>query len=745
MRSRFSFQTAHESDWKSYQIADPRKDVTIHKPISTGEKRPSSMSVKRCRTRSEISYENQEEQQNLRDQFIKLSTEISELKEEIIPLRKHRTDLERMLLDRDRKFVQYNQVFAPNERLVPYDEIKHYETEAIMSARREQNFMKNEKKYLNDLTNDKALQYLYDEVLKERDKLKIEREASMKRQEEIDSMQDKIHIFKLSTFPIDIKEQKKRIENLRSKIIRQIEYRKRLKFERNALKDLHFPKTPEEIENQPYIQDLLKQYEKVKDSTLVVGFFDWPVRASEIRNMFKSFGPIQNIVMHTNYSLVSFKHRNDAVVAAVSLDGMLFRDKPLIIRFSTDRTRARCLKSSSSSNFNNPAPPSRLNYSKSQRSLAAIKTQTTESKKSISSGHSDLFEEDESNYNLVSSSSKTEERTNSRLESMMEEINRKKEEIDNKYKIQSPKADANNSSNQNPRRSRNLASKQLMKSESNNSRHKDKSSKIEKKAYTIDSDIYIERIIEPSHSNSSYATSSSPSDTNFSSSSDIFSSYYDTSDAEKILNCKLKTEFNNNQEANKNSKTKIHKNSYAIEEFDKPDSRGETKSERLEREEKELLRLIGISNIGLKKKEPVRKKKNQDAKLQNQKQENIIRPMFISESDSDPLQISYRREFGNTYNTTKSQIINYDTNSDSNDMKILEYINLKYFKSQNKYNDLRHQMKSKEKDQEILKVESDRTRKNNNNFHGKSVFQSNYESEHHLMNQNKENNFEELI
>lgn len=320
MRTRITYQSSREDDWTffkspsivyKYSERSSRLNNSIFPSSSKKESRikityentPKKKkntketilkTTKKQRTKSLTSQNNKKKKQdyeidyfgyieesiNLRDQYIRLSNEINELKEEIVPLRKTRIDLERMLMERDRRYVIYNQVYEPHKRQVTYDPINHANIEEFIEARRIEMLTKSERKNIASRTNNSSLKVLEENIEKERDELIFQREKAMKMEEKIESIQFQIAMLKNSSFPSDIKEQKNTIEELRERIVEQIEYRKELKFQYNALSKLYFPQTQDEIDQSPQIQKLLSTFDQIQDPSLVVGFFDWPVRQS---------------------------------------------------------------------------------------------------------------------------------------------------------------------------------------------------------------------------------------------------------------------------------------------------------------------------------------------------------------------------------------------------------------------------------------------------------------------------------
>ncbi|OHT02039.1 hypothetical protein TRFO_30955 [Tritrichomonas foetus] len=560
MKSRFSFQTAHDADWRTYKQSDSRREIIIHRPISSNsnnnQPKSSSLSIK-CASRPPSEFE---DPQTLRDQFIKLSKEIADLKSEIIPLRQQRTDLERLLLDRDKKYVMYNQVYAPDKRLYTYDEMTHYETDDLLKAKRAESNMKLEAKNLSNMTNDNALKVLLESVINERELLRVEREAVIKTKLDIDSIQNQIDVFRLSTFPSDVKKQRKKIEKLRNKIIKQIDLRKQMKVEYNELEEIKFPQTQEEIDEMPEIQELLKEYERVRDTTLVIGYFNYPVKASEIRSMFHQFGKIEKIETHTSYSTITFKNRNDAMLAVKSMNGISFRNKRLIVRFNNEGKKPDIeFKTNSNSNFKSNSKSKLNSKEKSKNNRKSGKQSKYShdlslSSTSVSTSLLDTSISDDAN--IKSSSTKN----LSKLELLMKDINNKKSKLDKKFNIKSPGREKKDNELVNPRL-RNKISSSKQKENQN----------LFCKGMNFDSEYYI-HMIEPGSSSS--VSNTSDSDT----SSSI------------ALKINPKPPPNPRLKSYRNSNLKMYK---SITD-DVRDANGETKLEKLEREEKELLMEIGI-------------------------------------------------------------------------------------------------------------------------------------------------------
>lgn len=513
----------HQKPEKQYTHNTNTKQIKVASKVTkkgTNKSRTFQQKIKKKRNDYEIDYFGQiEESLDLRDQFMQLSNEISELKKELIPLRQLRIDLERDLLERDKKFVMFNQIYAPNERQTTFDPIDHFITDDFLQARLEKNTVTNEMKKIRYITNDSSLKVLEENVLKEGLQLQAMRQKSRRIDSEIKYTYDQIEMLKLSAFPYQIQKQKSQIDDLRSQIVSNIEYRKKLKRQYEMLLNLVFPQTIEEIDQTEQIQKLLQQYEKVKNSTILVGFFKYAIRPSEIRKLFQQFGPIEKMESKVTYTMIKYRNREDAIHAVMTMNGYIFRKEPLIVRFSKENysepgdgnmrltliDNDTTIKPNYNSRFRNSNPRSR-------NSARCSNFEEFDDEYAQSSAANDQFE-----YDSESNSSETKCQM---LHNMCRDLENKQTKIERQLNVHSPieqrryssTASSRNSSKSNPRRIRNLhssQSQQNLETEIQNLKMVSKHEREKKNTVIMfddiemkfDSDVYIQRITEPSNDN----------------------------------------------------------------------------------------------------------------------------------------------------------------------------------------------------------------------------------------------------
>ena len=383
MGDKFSFQVLREKDRLLYSAADVKRSITV-KRTKTGSQRvssrrsffkPAPAESRAPNARPELEYA---EIPYIQEQCDHLWAEVRQLEAEVAPLRARRDELEEELLERDRKEVRYNQAFNPDERQVSWARVHHRKAQDVLGARKERETVAEERKKLKLMIESENVDELRAEVERQRKEVLGMRRKARQKEMEIARVRTQAKEIVSSALFEDVQRQREEIVELRARVAGASDLHKQLKSKMEDLERMSFFMSEDDIENTSEVKslkrnlqralkrkkekakelrDLKKEHDeeevtemarnrqkKKKLRTIFAGLFDDEVTEDGMHVMFDQFGVVQSVSLGTreykdkSYYCASIQYQNheQAKLARKSMNGVMFREKPMKVLWNDE-------------------------------------------------------------------------------------------------------------------------------------------------------------------------------------------------------------------------------------------------------------------------------------------------------------------------------------------------------------------------------------------------------------------------